>query len=85
MCRELGDVFRKLAEQKESFIEEGSLPDHVHMMISVAPERAVSQEVGFIKGKSARHIARAYGIRKQLFRGPTHPGRREFRLDGGSR
>jgi len=34
--RHLGDVFRKLAQQKESRIEEGHLmPDHVHMMISI--------------------------------------------------
>jgi len=34
--RYLGDVFRKLAEQKESRIEEGHLmSDHVHMMISI--------------------------------------------------
>jgi REP element-mobilizing transposase RayT len=50
--RHLGDVFRKLAQQKESRIEEGHLmPDHVHMMISIPPKYAVSQVVGFIKGK----------------------------------
>ena len=39
--RHLGDVFRKLAEQKESRIEEGHLLlDHVHMLISsVAGDR----------------------------------------------
>jgi putative transposase len=32
--RYLGEVFRRLAEQMESRIEEGHLmPDHVHMMI----------------------------------------------------
>jgi putative transposase len=47
----LGEVFRRLAEQKESRIEEGHLmPDHVHMMISIPPKYAVSQVVGFIKG-----------------------------------
>ena len=52
--RHLGEVFRKLAEQKESRIEEGHLmPDHVHMMISIPPKYAVSQVIGFIKGKSA--------------------------------
>ena len=36
--RHLGDVFRKLAEQKESRIEEGHLLlDHVHMLISIPP------------------------------------------------
>jgi len=64
----LGDVFRKLALQKESRIEEGHLMlDHVHMMISIPPKYAVSQVVGFIKGKSAIHLARTYGERKRNF------------------
>ena len=54
--RYLGEVFRKLANQKESRIEEGHLmPDHVHMLISIPPKYAVSQVVGYIKGKSAIH------------------------------
>mgnify|MGYP001820148191 CR=1 FL=1 len=58
----LGEVFRRLAEQKGSRIEEGHLmPDHVHMMISIPPKYAVSQVVGYIKGKSAIHLARVYG------------------------
>jgi putative transposase len=68
--RHLGEVFRKLALQKESRIEEGHLmPDHVHMMISIPPKYAVSQVVGFIKGKSAIHLARVYGERKRNFVG----------------
>ncbi len=66
----LGDVFRNLARQKESKIEEGHLMiDHVHMMISIPPKFAVSQVVGFIKGKSAIHLARVYGERKRNFVG----------------
>ena len=66
----LGDVLRKLALQKESRIEQGHLmPDHVHMMISIPPKYAVSQVVGFIKGKSAIHLARTYGERKRNFVG----------------
>ena len=62
----LGEVFRKLALQKESRIEEGHLmPDHVHMMISIPPKYAVSQVSGFIKGKSAIHLPRTYGERKR--------------------
>ena len=68
--RHLGEVFRKLAAQKESKIEEGHLMlDHVHMMISIPPKYAVSQVVGFIKGKSAIHLARVYGERKRNFVG----------------
>jgi len=68
--RHLGEVFRKLGEQKESEIEEGHLrPDHVHMMIAIPPKYAVSQGIGYIKGKSAIHLARVYGERKRNFVG----------------
>jgi putative transposase len=68
--RELGDVLRRLAEQKESCIEEGHLMlDHVHMMISIPPKHAVSQVIGYIKGKSAIHIARRYSERTRNFVG----------------
>jgi putative transposase len=78
----LGDVFRKLAQQKESQIEEGHLmPDHVHMMISIPPKYAVSQVIGFIKGKSAIHIARVYGEKPAEFRWSELLGTRIFRID----
>ena len=68
--KHLGEVFRKLAGQKESRIEEGHLlADHVHMLIAIPPKYAVSQVSGFIKGKSAIHLARVYGERKQNFVG----------------
>lgn len=68
--KHLGEVFHRLAGQKESRIEEGHLmPDHVHMLISIPPKHAVSQVIGFIKGKSAIHLARVYGERKQNFVG----------------
>ena len=68
--RYLGEVFRQLAERKESRIEEGHLmPDHVHMMIAIPPKHAVSQVVGYIKGKSAIHLARVYTERKRNFVG----------------
>ena len=66
----LGEVFRRLAQQKESCIEEGHLlSDHVHMLIAIPPKYAVAQVVGFIKGKSAIHLARVYGERKRNFVG----------------
>ena len=67
---ELGEVFRELARRKESKIEEGHiLIDHVHMMISIPPKYAVASVVGYIKGKSAIHIARHYGGKKHNFVG----------------
>ena len=77
--KELGEVFRRLAKQKECEIEEGHLmPDHVHMMISIPPKYAVSQVVGFIKGKSAIHIARVYAGRKRNYVGQSFWARGYF-------
>ena len=68
--RELGTVFRQLTEQREAEIMEGHLmPDHVHMLISIPPKYSVSQVMGYIKGKSAIHIARVHGGRKRNFVG----------------
>jgi putative transposase len=61
--KHLGEVFRTLAQDKESQIEEG------HLMISIPPKYAVSQVVGYIKGKSAIHLARVYGEKKRNFEG----------------
>ena len=59
-----------MAEQKVTRIEEGHpMPDHVHMMISIPPNYAVSQVIGYIKGKSAIHLAQVYGERKRNFVG----------------
>ena len=45
------------------------MPDHVHMMIAIPPKYAVSQVVGYIKGKSAIHLARVYAERQRNFVG----------------
>lgn len=66
----MGEVFRKLAKQKESAIEEGHLLlNYVHMLISIPLKYAVSQVVGFIKGKSATHLAGVYGEKRRNFVG----------------
>ena len=68
--KELGRIFHKLAEQKESRIEEGHvMVDHVHMMLSIPPKLAVSHVVGYIKGKSAIHIARTFEGRQRNYVG----------------
>ncbi len=45
----------------EARIQDGRVqqqPVHVHMMISIPPKYAVSQVIGYIKGKSVIHLAR---------------------------
>lgn len=75
----LDEVFRRLAEQKQSRIEEGHLmQDHVHMLLRIPPKHAVAQVVGFIKGKSAINLARAYGERKRNFTGQSFWARGYF-------
>ena len=83
--RHLGEVFHRLAAQKESRVEEGHLmPDHVHMMMSIPPKYAVSQVIGFIKGKSAIHLARVYARGSGIYRA-TLLGQRILRLDRRAR
>ena len=60
------------------------MPDHVHMLLSIPPKSAVSQVVGYIKGKSAIHLARVSGERKRGFSSKLL-GTRIFRLDRTSR
>jgi putative transposase len=68
--KHLGPVLRELARQRECTVEEGHLQlDHVHMLLSIPPKYAVAQVIGFIKGKSAIHIARSYLGRRQNFTG----------------
>lgn len=75
----LGEVFRELALRKECRIEEGHLMvDHVHMLISIPPKYAVSAVVGYIKGKSAIHLARTYGENKRNFVGQSFWARGYF-------
>ena len=68
--KHLGPVLRELARQRECVVEEGHLNlDHVHMLLSIPPKYAVAQILGFVKGKSAIHIARTYLGRRQNFTG----------------
>lgn len=68
--KRLGVVFHELARQRECKIHEGHLhSDHVHMFISIPPKYSVAQVIGFIKGKSAIHIARTFGGRTRNFTG----------------
>ena len=69
---ELGPIIRELAQQKEAVVEERHLrPDHVHMLLSIPPKHAVAGVVGFLKGKSAIHIARVFVGRRRNYTGQS--------------
>ena len=77
--RHLGEICRELAKQKESQVVEGHLMgDHVHMCLSIPPKYAVSNVVGYIKGKSAIAIARHFGGRARNFTGEVFWARGYF-------
>lgn len=77
--RYLGRIFKELARSRECEVLEGHLlSDHVHMLISILPKYSVAQVIGFIKGKSAIHIARNYLGHRRNFTG-QHFWAREYR------
>ena len=79
-------MLRDLALRKESKVLEGHLRvDPVHMLVAILPEYAVSEVVGFIKGKSAIYIARTFSERKRKITGQHFWARGYFWLDGRER
>lgn len=51
---DLIDIFKLLCKYKGVEIIEGHMmPDHVHLLLSIPPKLAVSDFMGYLKGKSA--------------------------------
>jgi len=66
----LKSTFHELAMQKNCKIISGHLvQDHVHMVISIPPKYAVSDVIGYLKGKAAIAVARQFGGRSRNFNG----------------
>ncbi len=79
LCQHLGKLFNELAKQKGCEILEGHLMvDHVHLCISIPPKYAVSNVVGYIKGKSAISIARNFTGKTKNFTGENFWARGYF-------
>jgi putative transposase len=84
--KHLGEVFKALALHREAKVLEGHLMgDHVHMLLSIPPKYSVSQVVGYVKGKSAIHIARTYTGHRRNFAGSEFLGQGLLRINGRSR
>ena len=55
--QDIGVILRKLCQQKGvEIIEAHACPDHIHMLISIAPKYSVAQIMGYLKGKSSLMI-----------------------------
>ena len=78
-------MFRDLARRKGCEIEEGHvMSDHVHMLIAIPPKYAVSQVIGYMKGKAAIYIARNFCWEEAKFRRSAILGTWILCLHGGS-
>ena len=52
--RQMGPVLRSLCQQRGVTLVEGhTMPDHIHMCLSVPPKFSIAHTIGFLKGKSA--------------------------------
>ena len=55
--RDIGEILRKLCEQKGvEIIEAEACVDHIHMLASIPPHISISQFMGYLKGKSSLMI-----------------------------
>ena len=55
--RDIGEILRKLCEQKGvEIIEAEACPDHIHMLVSIPSYLSIAQFMGFLKGKSSLMI-----------------------------
>ena len=75
--RDIGEILRKLCEQKGvEIIEAEVCPDHIHMLVSVPPYLSIAQFMGYLKGKSALMIFDKHANLKYKF------GNRHFWAEG---
>jgi putative transposase len=55
--KDIGKILRELCERKGIEIIEAELcPDHIHMLVRIPPKYAVSDIMGYLKGKSSLMI-----------------------------
>ena len=55
--REAGEAIGKVCKmEKVTIIKAATLPDHVHMYVSIPPKESVAKVVGHIKGKSSLRL-----------------------------
>ena len=66
---EIRDIIRMLCAWKGVEIIEGEIcPEHIHLLLSIAPKYSVSSFMGYLKGKSSLMIFQKYGNMKFAYR-----------------
>lgn len=68
--KRLRELIRQTCEELETYIEKGHIaPDHVHLLISVPPQQAISEVVQRLKGRSSRKMLEEFGELSRQFWG----------------
>ena len=66
--KEIGKILRELCKRKGvEIIEAYAMKDHIHMMVSIPPNIAVSSFMGYLKGKSTMMIFERYAKLKYKY------------------
>ncbi len=57
ISRDIGSIIGRLCARKGvEIIEAAAMPDHIHLYVSIPPKYAVSDFMGYLKGKSSLMI-----------------------------
>ena len=71
----IGQILRELIERKPDcqLLEAEACPDHIHMLVEIAPKYSVAEFMGYLKSKSTlmifeRHANMKYKYGNRIFR-----------------
>ena len=65
---EIGAILRQLCAYKDvEIIEAHAMPDHIHILVKIPPKLAVSNFMGYLKGKSSLMIFERFANLKYKF------------------
>ena len=65
---DIGQIIRQLCSYKGvEIIEAHAMPDHIHMLVRIPPKIAVSNFMGYLKGKSSLMIFERYANLKYKY------------------
>ena len=66
---DIGSILRQLCEYKGvEIVEAHAMSDHIHMLVKIPPKIAVSNFMGYLKGKSSLMIYERWGNMKYKYR-----------------
>ena len=69
ISKDIGTIIRTLCARKGvEIIEAAAMPDHIHLYVAIPPKYAVSDFMGYLKGKSSTMLYEQFGELKYKFR-----------------